>query len=153
MFDLHDSSITVQVWTSCGNICKLSLQAIVTVSLSIEKKNENNHHLLVSQLKVESERDFSLSSLYVRKTNCVIWGILFKELEILRTNLNILIIMISGNDKKNRFPMTLFWHISLKKFFESSIPFSISQAPLGAMFSQVLSNGRDSIYKGSGAYF
>lgn len=114
MFDLHDSSITVQVWTSCGNICKLSLQAIVTVSLSIEKKNENNHHLLVSQLKVESERDFSLSSLYVRKTNCVIWGILFKELEILRTNLNILIIMISGNDKKNRFPMTLF----LAYFFE-----------------------------------
>ena len=49
--------------------------------------------------------------------------------------------------------MTLFWHISLKKFFESSIPFSISQAPLGAMISQVLSNGRDSIYKGSGAYF
>lgn len=78
---------------------------------------------------------------------------LFKELEILRTNLNILIIMISGNDKKNRFPMTLFWHISLKKFFESSIPFSISQAPLGAMISQVLSNGRDSNYKGSGAYF
>lgn len=113
MFDLHDSSMTVQVCTSCGNICKLSLQAIVTVSLSIEKKNENNHHLLVSQLKVESERDFPLSSLYVRKTNCVIWGMLFKELEILRTNLNILIIMISGNDKKTGFQ----WRF-LAYFFE-----------------------------------
>jgi len=30
---LHDSSITVHVCTSCGNIWRLSLQAIVTVSL------------------------------------------------------------------------------------------------------------------------
>lgn len=73
MFDLHDSSMTVQVCTSCGNICKLSLQAIVTVSLSIEKKNENNHHLLESQLKVESVRAFRYR-LYMYEKQIVLSG-------------------------------------------------------------------------------